>query len=277
MAGNTIAGYDLPTNRNLQMRWDSLRATSDGGVIFALGFNDTYHSETESWASEAGVVSKVIKLDAEGKEQWSTELAGVAGVSLWSCIETEDGYCFFGEVETPETDRQGVYSPTDLSVIKLDRQGQHLLTRTYGGSDYDSFWRVEEVSGGFAVYVQSQSDDGLFAGCLPEGEKIASFRVLLDDQFEVTGIEQVSSNVHVSELEAGYTAYTVQEWIELQVMNAAGTMTLALDYGDFTLIVSENNIGVMEAPVHMSARFYETETVYSAWQDGRLLWRAAVE
>lgn len=275
MTGKSIIVHPLTTNRNLLMRWDSLRATSDGGVIYALGFNDTYNYETKSWASEAGVASKVVKLDAEGNEQWSTELEGVCGASLRSCIETADGYCFFGQVETPETKRLGIGSPTDLSVIKLDRQGKLLFQKAFGGSDYDSFYRVEETENGFAIYTDSQSGDGLFEGLLQEGKVSASWRVLLNEACAVTGLEPISYEQLGRRTAYGCTdEQTAREWAQYEAMNAAGTLRLVLDYGDFALIVSENDIGIKDGPATMSMRLYETETVYSAWQDGRLLWRA---
>lgn len=278
MEGITIVACELPVDRNLLMRWDSLRATRDGGVIYALGFNDTYDYETKSWASEAGVASKVVKLDAEGNEQWSTELVDVEGASLRNCIETEDGYFFFGQVETPETKRLGVGSPTDLSVIKLDKQGKLLFTKAFGGSDYDSFYRAEKTENGFALYTLSQSGDGLFEGMLPEGEVSCACRVLLDEACEVTGLEPIDYAQLGSISAIGYMdEQTAGEWAQLEKQNAAGSVNLVLDYGDFTLIVSENDIGFKDAPVTMSMRVYETETVYSAWRDGKLLWRAAYD
>lgn len=277
MTGSSINVRPLPTNRNLMMRWDSLLATSDGGVIYALGFNDTYHYETKSWASEAGIVSKVVKLDAEGNEQWCTELVDVEGASLWICIETEDGYFFFGQVETPETKRLGVGSPTDLSVIKLDKQGKLLFTKAFGGSDYDSFYRAEKTESGFALYARSQSGDGLFEGMLPEGKVAFACRVLLNEACEVTGLEAISFEQLGRLWALGWHTdeQTASEWAQLEKQNAAGSVNLVLDYDDFTLIVSENDIGIKEGPVMASMRLYETETVYSAWRDGKLLWRAA--
>lgn len=276
MTGMNISVHPLQTNRNLMMRWDALCTTGDGGVIYALGFNDTYDHETKSWASEAGVVSKIVKLDAEGNEQWRTELEGVSGASLQRCIETVDGYCFFGQRETPETKRLGVGSPTDLSVIKLDKQGKLLFRKAFGGSDYDTFYRVEERENGFALYARSQSNDGLFEGMLPEGQVSACWRVLLNEVCDVTGLESISYE-QLGRLTAyGFTdEQTAREWAQLEEQNAAGSVKLVLDYGDFTLIVSENNIGIKDGPATMSMRLYETETVYSAWRDGRLLWRAA--
>jgi len=59
----------------------------------------------------------------------------------------------------------------------------------------------------------------------------------------------------------------------------AGTPTAFIDYGDFFLIVSENNTGVYEnTPPAVSSIWYYTETVYSGYDDsGKLLFRASVD
>lgn len=255
MAGNVIASYEIPQGGYYSVKSDALLSTSDGGMLLALGFQDRYLSETDTWASEAGVSSLVIKLDAYANVEWQTELDDVEGAMLWNCIETNDGYCFFGQQQTPETKRLGVYSRTDLSVLVLDRQGRLVSTQIYGGSDYDDFYRAEMTETGYAVYTSSQSDDGLFEGSLPEGKTSASWRVLLDEAFSVTGLEQVEYDVLRTKEEP-----------------------LTLDYGDFTLVVTENITGVYEnQPLAMNFPWYYYETVYSAWQDGKLLWRAAVD
>ena len=59
----------------------------------------------------------------------------------------------------------------------------------------------------------------------------------------------------------------------------AGTPTAVIDYGDFYLIVSENDTGVYEnTPSYISSVWYYTETVYSAYnKNGDLLFRASTD
>lgn len=260
MSGNVIASYEIPTGGYRSVKNEALLATCDGGMLLALGFEERYVSEKEAWASEGGFSSLVIKLNASANVEWMTELNGVEGAMLDSCFETEEGYCFLGEQQTPETKRLGVYSRTDLSVLVLDKQGQLTTVKTFGGSDYDDFWGADQTKNGFAIYALSQSNDGLFENGLPEGDHSECWKIALDEQLNVTGMERV-------------------EFELLSQKNFADERDqLTLDYGDFTLIVSENITGVYEnQPVLISSIWYTYETVYSAWQDGRLLWRAAVD
>ena len=259
MAGNVAAAYEIPTG-DYRLKDEALLATSDGGMLIALGFEDRYVSEKDAWASEGGFSSMVIKLDASANVQWMTELDGVEGMMLRNCFETEDGYCFLGEQQTPETKRLGVHSRTDLSVLVLDKQGQLTTVKTFGGSDYDEFWRAEQVGDGFAIYALSQSNDGLFEKGLPEGGHSECWKITLDGAFNVTGMERIEFEL-VS-----------------QKRFPKGGDQLTLDYGDFTLTVSENITGVYEnQPAWVNALWHTYETVYSAYQDGKLLWRAAVD
>ena len=179
---------------------------------------------------------------------------------LDSCFETEEGYCFLGEQQTPKTKRLGVYSRTDLSVLVLDKQGQLTTVKTFGGSDYDDFWGADQTENGFAIYALSQSNDGLFENGLPEGDHSECWKIFLDGQLNVTDMERVEF-----------------ELLSQKRFPDDGDQ-LTLDYGDFTLVVSRNITGVYEnQPAWVNALWYTYETVYSAWQNGRLLWRAAVD
>ena len=258
MAGNVVAAYEIPTG-DYRLKDEALLATSDGGMLIALGFEDRYVSEKDAWASEGGFASMVIKLDASASVQWMTELDGVEGMMLRNCFETADGYCFLGEQQTPETKRPGVHSRTDLSVLALDKQGQLTAVKTFGGSDYDEFWRAEQVGGGFAIYALSQSNDGLFENSLPEGAHSECWKITLDAQFNVVKMERVEFDLLA------------------QKLHSTGE-PLTLDYGDFTLVVAVNITGVYEdQPAYISMLWHTYETVYSAYQDGKLLWRAAVD
>ena len=258
MAGNVVAAYEIPTG-NYRLKDEALLATSDGGMLIALGFEDRYVSEKEAWASEGGFASRVIKLDATANVEWTTGLEGVEGMMLRNCFETADGYCFLGEQQTPEPKRLGVHSRTDLSVLSLDKQGQLTAVKTFGGSDYDEFWRAEQIGDGFAIYALSQSNDGLFENSLPEGEHSECWKITLDGQFNVVNMERVEFDLLKQNL------YSAGE-------------PLTLDYGDFTLVVAVNITGVYEdQPLALSMIWHTYETVYSAYQDGKLLWRAAVD
>ena len=59
----------------------------------------------------------------------------------------------------------------------------------------------------------------------------------------------------------------------------AGSVQAYIDYGDFYLIVSENNTGIYEnTPLWISSTWYYRETVYSAYDNsGKLIFRTAVD
>ena len=58
----------------------------------------------------------------------------------------------------------------------------------------------------------------------------------------------------------------------------AGYVNLVLDYDTFYLVVSRNLTEELETPPYVNARWYNSETVYSAFdKTGKLLWRSAVD
>lgn len=277
--GATLADCSFAYDPTLHVWEESVTATSDGGLLFTRNFSDRYQSETERWASEDGVASQVIKLDAAGNVQWLSELEGVEGLMLAQCIETSDGYCFFGARETPETKRLGVGSPTDLTVLLLDKQGQVVSLTTFGGSDFDMFYRAEKVDGGYVIYALVQSNDGIFENTLEEGTVNASWKLTVNEQFELVAMEKVTYEALYGAEVLGYVAgQPVCEDDPRVLVNGAGTPLRVIDYGDMYLIISRNITGVDErVSLAINMVYYRYETVYSAWQDGELLWRAVTD
>lgn len=277
--GDTLAVCPFTYDPLLYVRKGSTIATSDGGILITMGFSERYLSEEKRWASEAGVASQVIKLDAAGNVQWLSELEGVEGLMLTQCIETADGYCFFGARETPETKRLGVGSPTDLTVLLLDKQGQAVGLTTFGGSDFDMFYRAEKVDGGYAIYALVQSNDGIFENTLEEGTVNTSWKLNINEQFELVAMEKITYEALHSEEVLGYVdGQPVCEDDPRVLANDAGTPLRVIDYGDMYLVISRNITGEDKTvPLSISMAYYYFETVYSAWQDGELLWRAVLE
>ena len=274
--GATLADCSFMYDPTLYVQEKAITATSDGGLLFTRNFSDRYQSETGRWASEDGVASQVIKLDAAGNVAWQVELVDVQGLMLAQCIETSEGYVFFGARETPETKSLGVGSPTDLTVLLLDKRGQAVSLTTFGGSDFDMFYRAEKVDGGYAIYALAQSNDGIFENTLEEGMVNASWKLTINEQFELVDMEKVSYEALYGPEVLGYVdGQPVCEDDPRVLANSAGTPLQVIDYGDMYLIISRNITGVDERiPAYVNMVYYRYETVYSAWQDGELLWRA---
>lgn len=256
---------------------DTLTATGDGGFLFVLGFRDYARSQNE-WASDGGFASRVVKCDASGNIQFDTALSETEGTALEFCFEKDGRFYFFGTVQTPETKTRGTYSATDIHMAILDDQGTVLKRSLIAGSDFDSLDAAEASDGGFVLSVSSQSEDGDFSGSGSGGYPM-DWVITVSDALEVTAQEKRSGRAYSDRRIGELDGTAVYQSSELLEDFDAGRPTAFLDYGDFYLIVSENNTGSYEnTPVFFSSIWYYTETVYSAYDaDGTLLFRAAVD
>lgn len=255
----------------------ALTATFDGGFLYVLGFSDFYDRETGQWASENGVYSLIRKFSADGQQQWETRVEGYTGWALRYCIEQNDGYSFFGSLETPETKTPGVASPDDISILKIGKDGAILQSRTIGGSDYDQLRQVQEENGNYIVYGRIQSIDGDFADS-NVSESVNIWKITIDSDLNIlfkTPVDWES----IPDDPVGYLDGRAVAPADIFPDGFAdGRITGVLDYGDFFLVISENNTGYYPTPPEISAQYYYTETVYGAYDKaGNVIWKAAVD
>lgn len=255
----------------------TLTATDDGGFLFVLGFED-YAYDQNVWASDKGFASRVIKCDNYGNLQFDTPFDGVEGAALRYCFEKNGQFYLFGTIETPATKTQGVYSQTDIYMTILDEWGKVIKSHCIAGSDFDSLDAAETNGDCFVLSISSQSDDRDFSGSNSNGYPI-DWVITVNDDLEITEKKKETGR--------DYFDYKIGEKDGLPVYKSssllndfdAGNPEAFIDYGDFYLIVSENNTGIYEnTPSMISSIWYYTETVYSAYDyNGKLIFRASVD
>ncbi len=89
----------------------------------------------------------LVKTDSTGDTLWTRTYGGSDGDVGWSVCQTIDG----DYIVTGYTESFGA-GEGDAYLIKTDSTGDTLWTRTYGGSDYDLGWSVQQTSdGGYVV------------------------------------------------------------------------------------------------------------------------------
>lgn len=225
-----------------------------------------------------GVASRVIKCDSSGKLQFDTALEGITKGALQYCFEKNEQFYFFGDLETLETKQQGVYSPTDIYMMILDKEGKVLESHSIAGSDYDDL-SVAEMSGeNFVLSIRAQSDDGDFEGSESKGYP-ENWVVTVNDKLEIMerkierGRDLLDERIGERKGKSVYISDRILKGFD------TGTPKAFIDYGDFYLIVSRNNTGIYEnKPMYISSIWYYKETVYSAYDyNGKLLFRASVD
>ena len=238
--GAELAAYQCVTSNAYQP--GALVATADGGFLLVIGFGDRAYPDG-SWASEEGFASRIIKCDKEGTVQFDTPLDSVEGEALQFCIEKNGKFYFFGTRQVPETKQLGTYSPTDVYMTVLDKKGSVCSAKTLQGSDFDFLESVELTKDGFLLSVQSQSDDGDFAGSDSGGYPVA-WVVTVNANLEVTSRKKGSGRSAYNDLQIGvYNGKPIYKSDRMLKGYDGGTPHAFIAYSDYILIVSQNATG----------------------------------
>ena len=125
-------------------RWyyaSSIRQTTDGGYILSGGTNPI----TSSYSYKTDDLL-VLKLNADGTVEWQRTYSGLMNELGSSIQQTPDGgYILSGQTQLG-------YRNSDIWLLKLDKNGQIIWQKAYGGWDRDGVGSVQQTSdGGYIV------------------------------------------------------------------------------------------------------------------------------
>jgi len=99
--------------------------------------------------------------------EWQNTLGGSLSEEAHSVQQTSDGgYIIAGYTRSTDGDVSSYHGgPRDCWLIRLDGSGNLLWEKTYGGSDLDEAYAVQQTSdGGYIVVGRTESDDGDVSG-----------------------------------------------------------------------------------------------------------------
>jgi len=129
--------------------WDEaydVRQTSDGGYIIA-GYTVSYGAGSFD--------CYLIKTDANGDTLWTRTYGGEESDQAYAVQQTSDGGYILGGFTG--SFGQGEY---DFYLVKTDSNGDTMWTRTFGGTEHDIAYGVQQTSdGGYIIAGYSDSYD----------------------------------------------------------------------------------------------------------------------
>jgi len=151
----TFGGYDTEYGFSVQQ-------TNDGGYIltgytFSYGLGDVW----------------LIKTDVDGNEEWNNTYARVGGKHYddgrWVRQTTDGGYIVVGYTVPPEAESG------DIWLIKTDANGFMEWNKTFGGTEWDLGWSVEQTTdGGYIItgFTRSYGAGGFDLWLIKVGEDV---------------------------------------------------------------------------------------------------------
>jgi len=111
---------------------NQIKSTDDGGYIMIGTSNSFGCGNTDFYA---------VKIDSLGRHEWSKSYGGIENEEGFSVTQTFDkGYAFLGF-----TDSYGA-GGYDVYLVKTDSMGNFQWQRTYGGSDWDFGYSIQQLS-----------------------------------------------------------------------------------------------------------------------------------
>ena len=143
-----------------------MRSTRDGGYII-VGNSESHDYDLQG-APPNAVTGWVVKLDEYGQIQWSKIVGGDNNNSLTSVIETSEGdFVVVGGTTTLYLGVTKTHGGGDALVVKLNKNGDILWQKVYGGSGNDyaaSIIEINREGGGFVFTGSTSSLDGDVSG-----------------------------------------------------------------------------------------------------------------
>ncbi len=138
----------------------TIEPTTDGGVI-AAGYS--YSNDSDVTENKGAQDVWITKLDRDGQLEWQKSFGGTVDDIVFGIAQSADGsFIAAGGTSTQNNgDITGNHGKWDFWLLKLDDAGNLIWQQTYGGSNFDVAYSIEETADeGYVVAGYTNSTDG---------------------------------------------------------------------------------------------------------------------
>ncbi len=134
---------------------------SDGYI--AVGFSRSTDEDLEDVERKGAQDAIIVKYDFYGNVVWKKNFGGTADDLFNKVIQVSDGYVAVGRSYSDDGDllnlHYGPTSGTDCIIVKFDTNGNVVWKKNFGGTSYEEFYGVIQVSDGYIAVGNSHSND----------------------------------------------------------------------------------------------------------------------
>ena len=131
--------------------------TNDGYLVSGITYSYETHGGWDAW---------LIKIDKEGNEIWNKTYGWWESEESAYIVNTENGYMIVGTTLSTSTGWGDIY------FIKIDKNGNEIWNKTFGGKDHEILNDLKETNDGYILVGGTESYDvGIFDAWLLKVDK----------------------------------------------------------------------------------------------------------
>ncbi len=132
--------------------------TSKRWRFFIAGYSSSTNSGEKTSYNRGGYDYWIIKIDKYGNKVWDRTCGGESNDCAYAITATPDGGCVVaGYSHSPESYDKTSYNRgnKDYWIVKLDKDGNKVWDKTYGGNAADTSYAIKAISSGGYIVVGS--------------------------------------------------------------------------------------------------------------------------
>lgn len=161
--------FVVKLDQNGEELWSRIFAGSNEDLPWSIIEDDdknilitghTFSSDGDFHGNNGNANIFVLKLNDKGDIIWTKYYGGNSTDQGRAIVNADDGYFLAGVTRSTEGDLTTAYGNYDNYILKIDKNGEKLWQKSYGGSGIEQLWSaVSTVDDGLVVGGYSSSSD----------------------------------------------------------------------------------------------------------------------